>query len=259
MAGERVARHLHPARAQHLDKPPRGVVSRVVDAELQLFGLGIGPDGAGTFLLPRLVGFEAALDLILNGRRLDADEALALGLVGHLALRLTPAIDIADLGAGEGLLSQLRAIRALQINYETRVIGVTSDWFEQIGIDLPAQGLNRQPLLFGVGLRDPRRFPNPLDRHFVGELALARFDQATDRCRRGGIRTTGQWDMPFAGKQPGGGIQADPAGTGQVHLAPGVQIGEVGIGARGAVECFDIGGELDQIARNKAGGEPQMA
>ncbi|MCE2881006.1 MAG: type II and III secretion system protein, partial [Planctomycetaceae bacterium] len=36
----------------------------------------------------------------------------------------------------EGLLSQLRAIRALQINYETRVIGVTSDWFEQIGIDL---------------------------------------------------------------------------------------------------------------------------
>jgi general secretion pathway protein D len=36
----------------------------------------------------------------------------------------------------EGLLTQLRAIRALQINYETRVIAVTSDWFEQIGIDL---------------------------------------------------------------------------------------------------------------------------
>ena len=36
----------------------------------------------------------------------------------------------------EGLLTQLRAIRALQINYEARVIGVTSDWFEQIGIDL---------------------------------------------------------------------------------------------------------------------------
>ena len=36
----------------------------------------------------------------------------------------------------EGLLTQLRAIRALQINYESRVIGVTSDWFEQIGVDL---------------------------------------------------------------------------------------------------------------------------
>jgi tetratricopeptide (TPR) repeat protein len=36
----------------------------------------------------------------------------------------------------EGLLTQLRSIRALQINYEARIIGVTSDWFEQIGVDL---------------------------------------------------------------------------------------------------------------------------
>jgi ArsR family transcriptional regulator len=35
--------------------------------------------------------------------------------IGHLALRLTPPIDIADLGAGEGLLSQLLASRARQI------------------------------------------------------------------------------------------------------------------------------------------------
>ena len=35
--------------------------------------------------------------------------------IGHLALRLTPEIDIADLGAGEGLLSQLLAQRARQV------------------------------------------------------------------------------------------------------------------------------------------------
>jgi ArsR family transcriptional regulator len=35
--------------------------------------------------------------------------------IGHLALRLTPSIDIADLGAGEGLLSQLLAHRARQV------------------------------------------------------------------------------------------------------------------------------------------------
>lgn len=35
--------------------------------------------------------------------------------IGHLALRLTPAIDIADLGAGEGLVSQLLAQRARQV------------------------------------------------------------------------------------------------------------------------------------------------
>lgn len=35
--------------------------------------------------------------------------------IGHLALRLTPAIDIADLGAGEGLVSQLLAARARSV------------------------------------------------------------------------------------------------------------------------------------------------
>src|SRR3954466_10851127 len=35
--------------------------------------------------------------------------------IGHLALRLTPAIDVADLGAGEGLVSQLLAHRARQV------------------------------------------------------------------------------------------------------------------------------------------------
>jgi type II secretory pathway component GspD/PulD (secretin) len=36
----------------------------------------------------------------------------------------------------EGLLTQLRAIRALQINIESRLINVSLEWFEQIGIDL---------------------------------------------------------------------------------------------------------------------------
>jgi ubiquinone/menaquinone biosynthesis C-methylase UbiE/DNA-binding transcriptional ArsR family regulator len=35
--------------------------------------------------------------------------------IGHLALRLVPAITVADLGAGEGLLSQLLARRAQQV------------------------------------------------------------------------------------------------------------------------------------------------
>ncbi len=35
----------------------------------------------------------------------------------------------------EGLLSQLREIRALQINVESRFLAVQTDWFEQIGVD----------------------------------------------------------------------------------------------------------------------------
>ena len=35
--------------------------------------------------------------------------------------------------------------------------------FEQVGIDLPAQRLDRPPLFIAVGLGDPRRFPDSLD------------------------------------------------------------------------------------------------
>ena len=65
--------------------------------------------------------------------------------------------------------------------------------------------------------------------------------------------------MPFPGKQPGGGVQADPACAGQVHLAPGVQVGEVHLGAGRAVQGFDVGGELDQVAGHEPRRQPQVA
>jgi len=43
---------------------------------------GLVPDtGAGTWLLPRLIGVPAALDLLYSGRIIEADEALRLGFV----------------------------------------------------------------------------------------------------------------------------------------------------------------------------------
>lgn len=46
--------------------------------------LGLMPAFGGTVRLPRLIGIQAALDLILPGRVVDADEALRLGLVDRV-------------------------------------------------------------------------------------------------------------------------------------------------------------------------------
>ncbi|NYT58366.1 enoyl-CoA hydratase/isomerase family protein [Alcaligenaceae bacterium] len=44
-------------------------------------GLGLSPDGATTWLLPRLIGLRHTQEFLLRNRRMSADEAAALGLV----------------------------------------------------------------------------------------------------------------------------------------------------------------------------------
>jgi enoyl-CoA hydratase/carnithine racemase len=48
-------------------------------------GLGLIPGGGGTQRLPRAVGLGRALDLMLTGDRIDAAEALRIGLISRLA------------------------------------------------------------------------------------------------------------------------------------------------------------------------------
>lgn len=48
-------------------------------------GLGLIPGYGGTQRLPRLIGVGRALDLILTGRHVDAEEALAMGLINRVS------------------------------------------------------------------------------------------------------------------------------------------------------------------------------
>ena len=103
--------------------------------------------------LPMMTEDRENLDRILQKRRRTQEQyfnliAGRLGknycpgrsweAIGHLALRLTPAIDIADLGAGEGLLSQLLARRARQvwcIDNSPRMVEVGSELARKNGLD----------------------------------------------------------------------------------------------------------------------------
>lgn len=53
--------------------------------------IGLHPDWGGTWLLPRLVGYGRAMELLATGRMVAADEALRIGMVD----RVVPAAELA--------------------------------------------------------------------------------------------------------------------------------------------------------------------
>ncbi len=68
--------------------------------------IGLVPDGGGSFLLPLIVGLGRALELAMTSDRIDAQEALRIGLVN----RVVPAAELAT--ATSALTSRLIAIPA---------------------------------------------------------------------------------------------------------------------------------------------------
>jgi crotonobetainyl-CoA hydratase len=100
----------------------------VADEHAQFFlpevKVGVVPDGGGMFRLPRRVPESLALEMLMTGRRLSADEALRLGLVNHVTPKggsLAKAKEI----AAEILEASPKSIRAVkQAHRLTRHLGV---------------------------------------------------------------------------------------------------------------------------------------
>ncbi|MGH2979078.1 MAG: enoyl-CoA hydratase-related protein [Solirubrobacterales bacterium] len=77
----------------------------IVASETAEFGqpeitLGIIPGGGGTQRLARVIGKQRTMELVLTGRRIDAQEALRLGFVNRVASRRSwfqEAVDLAQL------------------------------------------------------------------------------------------------------------------------------------------------------------------
>jgi 2-(1,2-epoxy-1,2-dihydrophenyl)acetyl-CoA isomerase len=66
-------------------------------------GVGLGPDSGASWTLQRLVGFGRASELMLLGRKVDAEEALRIGLVNEVV------DDEAVLARAQELATQLAA------------------------------------------------------------------------------------------------------------------------------------------------------
>jgi len=83
--------------------------------------LGIIPGAGATQRLPRLVGPARAKDLILTGRQVAADEALAVGLVDRVvpaARLLDEALELARFLAGGALAAHAIAKRAVDASID---------------------------------------------------------------------------------------------------------------------------------------------
>ena len=108
--------------------------------------IGLHPDWGGTWLLPRLVGRSRAFELLASGRMIDAQEALAIGMVDRVvsdlavevqafARTLADAPPIAIAGIKRALVASerndLRAQLALEAEHQAQAF-LSDDAAERI-------------------------------------------------------------------------------------------------------------------------------
>ncbi len=74
--------------------------------------IGLVPDSAGTFFLPRLIGFQKASALMMLGDKVSAEEAEKLGMVYKVV-------------SSENFMEEVNAIANTMANMPTKALGLT--------------------------------------------------------------------------------------------------------------------------------------
>jgi enoyl-CoA hydratase len=106
------------------------VMARTARLCMPQLGSGRLPSHGGTQRLPRLIGRTRALDMLMTGRAMDAEEALATGLVSRLASRHGLA------GAIEELVATLKAKGPIALRYAKEAVLNGSDLTTDQGMRL---------------------------------------------------------------------------------------------------------------------------
>jgi 2-(1,2-epoxy-1,2-dihydrophenyl)acetyl-CoA isomerase len=97
--------------------------------------VGLSPDGGSSWLLPRIIGYRRAAELMLTNRRLDAAEALSLGLLTSVVDddELDATVERVVMGLRDGPTPAFGAVRRLLRS------AATTTFEEQL--DLEAQSI----------------------------------------------------------------------------------------------------------------------
>jgi len=134
---------------------------RVADEDA-IFGVfcrrwGVPLIDGGTVRLPRIVGMGRALDLILTGRPVAADEALGMGLVN----RITPRGGA--LAAAQELARQIAAFPQQCMLADRR--SAYGQWDLPLAEALRREGREGVPIVFAEGEAGAARFTQGVGRH----------------------------------------------------------------------------------------------
>jgi len=110
--------------------------------------IGLVPDSGGTWMLPRLVGFQRAAALMMLGDKVSADEALQMGMVYKV-------LDDDALQAGAlGLASVLSEMPTKGLGYTKMLLNrsMSSGWEDQLTAEGEFQALAGQTYDFSEGV-----------------------------------------------------------------------------------------------------------